>query len=54
MRHSVETRLPFLDYNALEVALSINTNYKIKDQYVWIVALFSVLLVLGIGNIDSI
>ena len=29
------------------------TNYKIKDQYVWIVALFSVLLVLGIGNIDS-
>jgi asparagine synthase (glutamine-hydrolysing) len=33
MRHSVETRLPFLDYNALEVALSINTNYKIKDGW---------------------
>jgi SSS family transporter len=34
-------------------AFGIFTNYKIKDQYVWIVALFSVLLVLGIGNIDS-
>ena len=31
----------------------IFTNYKVKDQYVWIVALFSVLIVLGIGNIDS-
>lgn len=34
-------------------AFGIFTNYKIKDQYVWIVALFSVLLVLAIGNIDS-
>jgi len=34
-------------------AFGIFTNYKVKDQYVWIVALFSVLIVLGIGNIDS-
>tara|TARA_B100000795_G_scaffold141537_1_gene105965 strand:+ start:14 stop:730 length:717 start_codon:yes stop_codon:yes gene_type:complete len=34
-------------------AFGIFTNYKVKDQYVWVVALFSVLIVLGIGNIDS-
>ena len=34
-------------------AFGIFTDYKIKDQYVWVVALFSVLIVLLIGNIDS-
>ena len=34
-------------------AFGIFTDYKIKDQYVWVVALFSVLIVLVIGNIDS-
>ncbi len=33
MRHSVETRLPFIDYNVLETAVSIESNYKIKDGW---------------------
>ena len=31
----------------------IFTNYKIKDEYSWLVALCSVILVLFIGNIPS-
>ena len=31
--HSIETRLPFIDYQALEKALSINMKYKIKDGW---------------------
>ena len=34
-------------------AFGIFTNYQIKDKYVWIVALCSVLIVLFIGNIPS-
>ena len=34
-------------------AFGIFTNYKIKDKFVWIVCLFSVLLVIFIGNIPS-
>lgn len=33
MRHSVEARLPFLDYKLLEASLSINSLYKIKDGW---------------------
>lgn len=33
MAHSIETRLPFLDYRALEAALSIPADYKIKDGW---------------------
>jgi len=33
MRHSIETRLPFLDYKTLEVALSIDIKHKIKDGW---------------------
>ncbi|MBC7410856.1 MAG: asparagine synthase (glutamine-hydrolyzing) [Bacteroidia bacterium] len=33
MRHSIETRLPFIDYNCVEVALSINNNYKIYNGW---------------------
>lgn len=33
MRHSIETRLPFIDYKVLETALSINNKYKIKDGW---------------------
>jgi asparagine synthase (glutamine-hydrolysing) len=33
MRHSVETRLPFLDYKLLELSLSINHQYKITDGW---------------------
>jgi asparagine synthase (glutamine-hydrolysing) len=33
MRHSVETRLPFIDYKTLETALSINMEYKIKEGW---------------------
>lgn len=33
MRHSIETRLPFLDYKTLETALSINSNFKIKNGW---------------------
>ena len=31
MRHSIETRLPFIDYTLVETALSIPNKYKIKD-----------------------
>ena len=33
MRHSIETRLPFLDYTVVETALSIPNKYKIKDGW---------------------
>jgi len=33
MRHSIEGRLPFLDFQTLETALSINDQYKIKDGW---------------------
>ena len=33
MRHSVETRLPFIDFQTLEAALSFNNQYKIKDGW---------------------
>lgn len=33
MRHSVETRLPFIDYKTLENALNISIEYKIKDGW---------------------
>lgn len=33
MAHSIETRLPFLDYRVLEAALSISAEYKIKDGW---------------------
>ena len=33
MRHSIETRLPFIDYRVLETALSINSNYKITNGW---------------------
>ncbi len=37
MAHSIETRLPFLDYRALETALSIPTEHKIRDGWTkWI------------------
>jgi len=30
MRHSIEIRLPFIDYRLLEIALSVNNSFKIK------------------------
>jgi len=33
MRNSVEARVPFIDYQTLETALSIQDNYKIKDGW---------------------
>lgn len=33
MQHSIESRLPFLDYRLVETALSINNKYKIKDGW---------------------
>lgn len=33
MAHSIETRLPFLDYRVLEAALSLPPQYKIKDGW---------------------
>lgn len=37
MAHSIETRLPFLDYRVLEVALSLSAAHKIKDGWTkWI------------------
>jgi asparagine synthase (glutamine-hydrolysing) len=33
MRHSIETRLPFIDFRVVETALSINNKYKIKDGW---------------------
>jgi asparagine synthase (glutamine-hydrolysing) len=33
MRFSIETRLPFLDYKLVEIALSCNDKFKIKDGW---------------------
>ena len=33
MAHSIETRLPFLDYRVLEAALSLPAQYKIKEGW---------------------
>jgi asparagine synthase (glutamine-hydrolysing) len=33
MFHSVEARLPFIDYNVVETALSIKNSFKIKDGW---------------------
>lgn len=33
MRHSVETRLPFLDYRLVEAAVSLPLSYKIRDGW---------------------
>jgi asparagine synthase (glutamine-hydrolysing) len=33
MHHSIESRLPFIDYRVVETALSINNRYKIKDGW---------------------
>lgn len=33
MRHSVETRLPFLDYRLVELGVSIAPDYKIRDGW---------------------
>ncbi|MDN3511636.1 MAG: asparagine synthase (glutamine-hydrolyzing) [Candidatus Jettenia sp.] len=33
MRHSIETRLPFIDYKSVECAISINEDYKVKKGY---------------------
>jgi asparagine synthase (glutamine-hydrolysing) len=33
MRHSIETRLPFVDFRVVETALSIDNKYKIKDGW---------------------
>ena len=33
MRHSIETRLPFLDYRLVEAAVSMPTDYKIRDGW---------------------
>jgi len=33
MRHSIETRLPFLDYRLVETAVSLPMNYKIRDGW---------------------
>ncbi len=33
MRHSVEARLPFLDYKLVETALSLNNSFKIKNGW---------------------
>ncbi|MBS1783757.1 MAG: asparagine synthase (glutamine-hydrolyzing) [Bacteroidetes bacterium] len=33
MAHSIETRLPFLDYKVVELALSLNNNFKIVDGW---------------------
>ncbi|NKQ41716.1 MAG: asparagine synthase (glutamine-hydrolyzing) [Sulfurovum sp.] len=33
MRNSVETRLPFIDYNVLETAINTHENLKIKDGW---------------------
>lgn len=33
MRHSIETRLPFIDFKVVETAVSINNKYKIKDGW---------------------
>ena len=33
MRHSIETRLPFLDYKLVELSLAINNNFKITGGW---------------------
>ena len=33
MRHSIETRLPFLDYRLVEMAVSLSLNHKIRDGW---------------------
>lgn len=33
MRHSIETRLPFLDYRLVEAAISLPVAYKIRDGW---------------------
>ena len=33
MKHSIETRLPFIDYKTLECALNIDIQYKIKEGW---------------------
>jgi len=33
MKNSIESRLPFLDYNLVELSLSLNNNFKIKDGW---------------------
>ena len=33
MRHSIETRLPFIDFRVVETVLSIDNKYKIKDGW---------------------
>lgn len=33
MRHSIEARLPYTDYKHLELALSVNNKFKIKDGW---------------------
>jgi len=33
MRHSIEARLPFLDFNLLETAVNTNNRYKIKNGW---------------------
>jgi asparagine synthase (glutamine-hydrolysing) len=33
MRHSIETRLPFIDYHVLETAVNMNIAYKIKNGW---------------------
>lgn len=33
MRNSIETRLPFIDFNLLETSLSLNSNLKIKNGW---------------------
>jgi len=33
MKHSIETRLPFIDYKVLETALALNNKYKIKNGW---------------------
>jgi asparagine synthase (glutamine-hydrolysing) len=33
MRHSIETRLPFLDYRLVEAAVSLPADYKIRDGW---------------------
>jgi asparagine synthase (glutamine-hydrolysing) len=33
MAHSIESRLPFLDYRMVESSLSLNNNFKIKNGW---------------------
>lgn len=33
MRHSIETRLPFIDFRVVEIALAFDNKYKIKDGW---------------------